>query len=113
MLNKAGDIAELRRRLDKRRHSLARGHVNRGDAYVVAGVTENLSRHTRVVGAHIGQQDVLSYADSARDRLTDLTSSRSKVNFISPRAVEVSGASIGLAAMVNDPDGHAVLLTQR
>jgi catechol 2,3-dioxygenase-like lactoylglutathione lyase family enzyme len=38
---------------------------------------------------------------------------RGNVNFISPGVVQVSGASFPLAAMVNDPDGHAVLLTQR
>lgn len=37
----------------------------------------------------------------------------SNVNFISTRVVHINGASFALAAMVNDPDGHAVLLTQR
>ena len=37
---------------------------------------------------------------------------REKVRFVSPRAVSVKGSPWGRQLMVNDPDGHAVLLVQ-
>src|SRR5215213_9171452 len=72
-MDEAGDVAQTRGRLEERMHGLARGHVDRRDARFVSGVTQDLCRHIGVLLAHVGQQDMLTDADPARDRLADLT----------------------------------------
>ena len=64
-----------RGRLDERVHGLARGHVDRRDAHLVSGVPQDLCRRIGVLLALVGQQDMLTDANPARDRLTDLTGS--------------------------------------
>src|SRR5215211_9089601 len=72
-MDQPGDVAQTRGRLDERMHGLARGHVDRRDARFVSGVAQDLCRRIGVLLAHVGQQDVLTDADPARDRLADLT----------------------------------------
>src|SRR5215208_3023612 len=68
------DLAQSSGRLDERMHVLARGHVDCRDARFVSGVAQNLCR-IGILLAHVGQQDMLTEADPARDRLADLTGS--------------------------------------
>jgi hypothetical protein len=56
-------------------HGLARGDIDRRHARFVSGVPQDLCRRIGVLSAHIGQQDVLTDAYPARDRLTYLTGS--------------------------------------
>jgi hypothetical protein len=69
------DVAQTCGRLDERMHGLARGHVHRRDARFVSGVAQDLCRRIGVLLAHVGHKDMLTDADPARDRLTDLTGS--------------------------------------
>ena len=45
------------------------------DAHVVSGVRHHFRRRVRILAAHIGQQDMLTDTNPARDRLTNLTRS--------------------------------------
>src|SRR5215212_6857723 len=69
------DLAQSSARLDERMHVLARRHVDRRDARFVSGVPQNLCRRIGILLAHVGQQDMLTDADPACDRLADLTGS--------------------------------------
>src|SRR5829696_2720073 len=74
-MDQPGDVAQTRGRLDERVHGLARGHVDRRHARIVSGVARDLCRRIGILLAHVGQQDTLTDADPARDRLADLTGS--------------------------------------
>ena len=69
------DVAQSRGRLDERTHGLARGRVDRRDAHLVSGVPQDLCRRIGLLLAHVGQQEMLTDANPARNRLTDLTGS--------------------------------------
>ena len=55
--------------------AVARGRVDRRDAHFVSGVPQDLCRRIGVVLAQVGQQDMLTDANPACNRLTDLTRS--------------------------------------
>src|SRR5215211_716817 len=69
------DVAQSSGRLDERMHGLARGSVDRRDARFVSGVPQDLCRRIGILLAHVGQQEMLTNANPARDRLADLTGS--------------------------------------
>jgi hypothetical protein len=74
-MDQPGDVAQTRGHLDERMHGLARGNVERRDARFVSGVPQDLCRRIGVLLAHVGQKDMLTDANPARDRLADLTGS--------------------------------------
>ena len=74
-MDQPGDLAQTRGRLDERMHGIARGRVDRRDAHLVSGVPQDHCRRIGVLLAHVGQQDMLTDANPARNRLTDLTGS--------------------------------------
>jgi hypothetical protein len=74
-MDQPSDVAQTRCPLDERMHGLARGRVDRRDAHLVSGVAQDLRRRVGVVMPHVGQQDMLTDANPARDRLTNLTRS--------------------------------------
>jgi hypothetical protein len=61
--------------VSERVHGLARGRVERRDARFVSGVAQDFFRRIGVLLAHVGQQEMLTDANPARDRLTYLTGS--------------------------------------
>src|SRR5215216_5682913 len=71
-MDQPGDVAQTRGRLNERMHGLARGRVDRRDARFVSGVPQDLCHLIGVLLAHVGQQDMLTDANPARNRLTDL-----------------------------------------
>src|SRR5258708_18722843 len=72
-MDEPGDVAQTGGRLDERTHSGARGRVHCRDAHLVSGVPQDLCCRLSVFVAHVGQQDVLTKANPAGNRLADLT----------------------------------------
>jgi len=74
-MDKSAHLPKASGGCDERFNRLSRGHVHRRGAYVVTGVPHHLGRALRILPAHVGQQDVLSDSDPARDCLANLTGS--------------------------------------
>jgi hypothetical protein len=74
-VNESDEVAHARRLGDQRTHRLSRGHVDRRDAHLVASVRHDIGCRFRVGLAAVGEHDVLSDSDPARDGLTDLAGS--------------------------------------
>lgn len=66
-VDKADDLADARRPPDQCTHRLARGHVDRRNAHLVASVGHDFGCGVRVRLAAVGEQDVLTDSDAARD----------------------------------------------
>jgi hypothetical protein len=78
-MDQPGDVAKIGRPLYETMHRMARRRVNHSNAHIVSGIGQNLCRSIGVVLPHIGQQDVLTNANAARDCLTNLTGSNDDI----------------------------------
>jgi hypothetical protein len=83
-MDEAGDVAEPRRFRRERMDRLSRGHVNGCRAHVIAGVAQDFGCGLGVGLAAIGEQHVLADSNTARDRLSDLSSADDDDDVVHP-----------------------------